>query len=82
MCVDPQRLQKGNARGTYIVLLEGKSCTEVGAETTLGVAVDLLPGGTILEHTLQGNVVALLPRRARVVHIAIGRCLVRVAVEL
>ena len=67
---------------THVMLLENEGSTEVGTETALAVAVDLLPGGAILEHTLQSNVVRFLPRRAGVVHVAIGRRLVRVAVEL
>ena len=61
-------------RQGHLVLLEGKSSTEVGAETPLGVAIDLLPRGAVLEEALQGHVVALLPRRARVVHIAVRGC--------
>ena len=33
-----------------VVLLERHGCTEVGAQTAVGVAVDLRPGWTILEH--------------------------------
>lgn len=65
--------KRGKERVTDVVLLEGKSSAEVGAKTTLGIAVDLLPSRAILEHTLQGNVVALLPRCARVVDVAVGR---------
>ena len=43
----------GGSRKTHVVLLEGKSSTEVGAKTALRVAVDLLPRGAILEHALQ-----------------------------
>ena len=55
---------------THVVLLESEGSTEVGAQAALGVAVNLLPRGAVLKHTLQRNVVALLPRRARVVHVA------------
>ncbi len=55
---------------THIVLLESEGSTEVGAQAALRVAVNLLPRGAVLKHTLQRNVVALLPRRARVVHVA------------
>lgn len=69
-------------RANHIVLLESDGSTEIGAQTTLAVAVDLLPGGAILEHTLKSNVVRLLPRRTGIVHVAVGRSFVRVAVEL
>jgi hypothetical protein len=64
------------------VLLESKRRPEVGAQPTLRVPVDLLPRRAVFEHALERNVVALLPGRARVVHVAVGREPVRVALEL
>ena len=64
------------------MLLEGKSGPEVSAKTSLGIAVDLLPGRSILEHSLKGNVVALLPACTRIVNVAIWGEAVGVSNEL
>ena len=43
---------------------------------------DLLPSWAVLEHAHQGHIVALLPAGPRIVHVAVGRQVVRVASEL
>mmetsp|Transcript_40006 Transcript_40006/g.107056 ORF Transcript_40006/g.107056 Transcript_40006/m.107056 type:complete len:237 (+) Transcript_40006:480-1190(+) len=66
----------------YLDLLEGKGGTEVRAKTAVAIAVHLFPSGPVLEHTHEGDIIALLPAGAGVVHIAVGRDAVRIGIEL
>lgn len=72
----------GGGGGKNRVLLKREGCAEICAEAAVAVAVDLLPGGPVLEHAHEGNVIALSPAALGVVHIAVGREVVRVAREL